>query len=529
MSLQWELNRELPVDTAALGQAILSEKNAYRQIGDRFNELFPPEEEFAPLYSTMGRGAIAPLLMALVTVFQMLEKAPDRLAAESVVSRIDWKYALHLPLTYTGFHFTDLGAFRERLLAHQQERIVFDALLLRLKTLGLIKQRGKMRTDSTHVLGVVERLSQLELIAESLRVALQAVTEVATEWVSQAIPAAFRDVYDLRQSEYGLSEAEIRGKLVQVGQDGFWFLAQLDAAPEMVRRLREIEVLRAVMGQQFPQGPGQPPATKRPTGSDVIESPHEPEVRYGTKRGKSWVGYKMQLTETCDEDLPHLIVDIEPTSALANDSPELPRIQARLEEQDILPGEQQVDQGYMSGKNLVESTKKGIELMGIPLADTQAPAGFHQTDFQIDEAQRQARCPAGYANTVWAERTPHDDGPPAIHVRFDAATCQRCPHFGRCTTSKQGRSLTLHPYRAALEARRAEARTEAFRDKLHPRAGIESTISELVRRHQARSARYRGKAKLRLQGYFTAVAANLKRLMRWLAQTQPFTTAIATS
>jgi hypothetical protein len=38
--------------------------------------------------------------MALVTVFQMLERIPDRLAAELVISRIDWKYALHFPLTY---------------------------------------------------------------------------------------------------------------------------------------------------------------------------------------------------------------------------------------------------------------------------------------------------------------------------------------------------------------------------------------------------------------------------------------------
>ncbi len=193
MSLQWFLKREVPDDTVSIGRMILPPLNPYRQIGDRFNELFPEESAFAPLYFDTGRGAMPPLLMALVTVFQMLEKVPDRLAAEYVVSRIDWKYALHLPLAYTGFHFTDLYAFRQRLLEHDQERLLFEEFLLQLKKLGLLKARGQMRTDSTHVLGVVQRLSQLELLTESLRVALQAVTALAAEWVTQTLPPAFAE------------------------------------------------------------------------------------------------------------------------------------------------------------------------------------------------------------------------------------------------------------------------------------------------------------------------------------------------
>jgi transposase len=522
MSLQWFLKREVPADTAAIGQVILPLHNPYRQVGDRFNDLFPQENEFAPLYFDTGRGAMPPLLMALVTVFQMLEKVPDRLAAEYVVSRIDWKYALHLPLTYTGFHFTDLYAFRQRLLEHEQERLLFEKFLLQLKGLGLLKARGTMRTDSTHVLGVVQRLSQLELITESLRVALQAVTALAAEWVTQTLPPAFPEAYSQPRSEYGLSEATVQQRLGQVGRDGFWFLNQLDhSAPAVVRHLPQVEVLRTVLRQQFPSGPGQPPTPKRKMGHEMIESPHEPEARFGKKRGQDWIGYKVQVTETCDEDLPHLIVDVEVTGALDNDAPELPHIQARLQERELLPSEQQIDQGYMSGQNLVESAKLGINLMGLPLEDTQGPEGFRQADFQIDEMQHQATCPAEQTSVVWAPHRMGPDRPPAIQLRFDGKTCRACPFFGRCTTSLQGRSLTLHPYRAELNARRAEAKTEAFREKLHLRAGIEGTISELVRAHRLRFARYRGKVKIGLQSFFTAVAANLKRVVRWWTRPQP--------
>jgi len=523
MSLQWRLNRKVPEDIATIGQALFAPENTYRQIGDRFDELFPDESVFAGMYDDRGRGAISPLLLALVTVFQMLEKVADRQAAQWVVSRLDWKYALHLSLDYAGFHFTDLSAFRQRLLEWDQERLVFDQVLQRLKGLGLIKQRGKVRTDSTHLLGVVERLSQLELVTESIRVALKAVLAAATEWATEKLPPSFRETYSKRQKEYGLSVSEIGEKLMQAGQDGFWFLAQIDQSTmELIQQLPEVTVLRTVLDQQFPAGSEGPPATGRPMGKEVIESPHEPQVRYGIKRGKGWLGYKVQATESCDKDYPHLVLDLEPTGALDNDSPELPKIQARLKAQQIMPGEQYVDQGYMSGKHLVKSAAQGITLMGMPPADTQGPEGFRQTDFDIDEAEQQVTCPAGQSNRVWSVGK---DG--YIGIRFDGKTCQQCDNFGKCTKSPQGRSLTLHPYRAALIERRAEAETDAYKKKLWLRSGIEGAISELMRGYEFRRVRYRGKEKLRLQAYFTAVAVNLKRTTRWWAQSRAVAEAVS--
>jgi len=521
MSLQWELNRQIPEDTARLGQAILRADNTYRRIGDFFDDLFPSEEVFADLYESSGRGAIPPLLLELVTVFQMLEGVPDRVAAEWVVSRIDWKYALHLPLDYAGFHFTDLYAFRQRLLAHGRERWLLDELLVKLKGMGLIKQRGKVRTDSSHMLGVVERLSQLELVTESIRVALRVVGLVEPEWVDKHVPASFREVYERRQSEYGLSEREVTDRLVKAGKDGFWFLAQVEHSElRTIQELAEVKTLRTVLQQQFPSGSGKPPAPTRPSGGETIESPHETQARRSTKRGNSWIGYKFQVSESCDEDRPHLIVDIDVTPATANDCPELPKIQTRLKERDLLPGEQQVDQGYMSGKRLAESQALGIKLMGIPLNDTQGPQGFRQADFAIDEVAHQATCPAGHTNVVWSEKQAEDEPAPSISIRFDAITCQQCSNFGICTNCRQGRSLTLHPYRQLLNQQRDQAQSEDFKQKLHLRAGIEGTVSELVRAHGLRRARYRGLPKTRLQACFTAVATDLKRLARWLARSQ---------
>jgi hypothetical protein len=164
--------------------------------------------------------------------------------------------------------------------------------------------------------------------------------------------------------------------------------------------------------------------------------------------------------------------------------------------------------------------------MGVPLDDTQGPEGFRQADFDIDETARQAICPDEQTSVVWSASQAAEDPAPTIKIRFDAHLCQHCRFFGQCTNSPQGRSLTLHPYRVLLAQRRAEAQTEDFKNQLHLRAGIEGTLSELVRGHRLRWARYRGQAKVRLQAYFTAIAVNLKRVTRWWAQ-HPTATAAA--
>jgi transposase len=68
-----------------------------------------------------------------------------------------------------------------------------------------------------------------------------------------------------------------------------------------------------------------------------------------------------------------------------------------------------------------------------------------------------------------------------------------------------------------LQARRREQKSEAFRERMKTRNGIEATQSELVRAHGLRQARYRGKAKVDLQNQFIGAPCNIKRWLRWMA------------
>jgi len=113
---------------------------------------------FASAFGTRGRPGLPPAQLALVTVLQMTENLAGRQAAEAVRTRLDWKYALGLPLDDAGFDFSVLSEFRARVAGHGLEEAALDALLAKLAAEGLVKAGGKQRTDSTHVIAAVRGL-----------------------------------------------------------------------------------------------------------------------------------------------------------------------------------------------------------------------------------------------------------------------------------------------------------------------------------------------------------------------------------
>jgi transposase len=132
------------------------------------------------------------------------ENLSDRQAAAAVRGRIDWKYALGLELTDSGFHYSVLSEFRTRLVQGSLEQILLDKLLACCQHHGWLKARGRQRTDSTHVLGAIKVLNQLELVGETLRHALNVLATVVPEWLKQQAKAEWDERYGERIEDYRL-------------------------------------------------------------------------------------------------------------------------------------------------------------------------------------------------------------------------------------------------------------------------------------------------------------------------------------
>lgn len=522
---QWYV---IPEATAQAARRAFPKGNRYMTLVEVLGPIFT-NSDFADLYGHRGRPAAAPARLALVLVFQQIERLSDVAAAEAVRARIDWKYALALPLDDPGFDESILAEFRRRLLTAGAEERLLTLLLETLVDRGLLQARGRQRSDSTHVLALLRTLTRLTLVAETMRHALNALADAAPGWLAAHGDPAWAERYAARVEEYRLPQDPAARRLLEttVGQDGYALLQAVydPSAPPALRRCPALGILRQVWVQQY-YGPHD---VRWRTGEDLppharlIASPYEVEARFATKRQTAWTGYKVHLTETCDEERPHLITNVETTPATTNDVGVTDTIHAHLAARHLLPREHLLDTGYVAADVLVTSRRRAVDVVGPALGDNswqaRQPDGLDVSCFAIDWEARHVTCPGGKRSVRW---TPGHDkqgaGQDLVAVQFDPDDCRGCPLRPRCTQAKTGpRTLRLRPreQHEALQTARRRQLTEAFKQLYAVRAGIEGALSQGVRAFGLRAARYRGQAKTYLQHLLVAVAMNIVRVAAW--------------
>ena len=417
MTIHPQAIEPVPAETARIAKLAFPKGNRYLTFRDQIGTLYK-DQDFTDLFSGYGQTAIAPWRLVLICIMQFIEDLTDCQAAEAVQSRIDWKYVLGLELTDPGFDFSVLSEFRTRLIEGQAELKLLDKMLEQFKAQGWLKARGKQRTDSTHILAATGTLNRLELIGETLRAALNELATVAPDWLQSWVPKDWFERYGRLVDEYRLPKGiEARqAHAQQVGQDGMALLMRLwdDDSLAHLRQLHAVEQLRHTWVQQFYVDQGQvklrsaadlPPAGERP------DSPYDPDARYGNKRSSRWVGYKVHLTETCDEQEVHLITHVVTTPAHQSDVDQTEPIHAALAAKELLPSKHLVDAGYVDSTSVLTSQQRyGIELVGPmrPNGSWQAKTagGYSLDQFTINWKTKRVTCPEGKKSKSW---TPTED------------------------------------------------------------------------------------------------------------------------
>jgi len=520
---------DIPELTVEIARAAFPKGNIYMKMRDELG-VFYDDKQFIDLFSHTGQPAIAPWRLALITIMQFAENLTDRQTAEAVRARIDWKYTLSLEMKNPGFHYSVLSEFRGRLIAGGREELLLQAMLDCFKEKDLLKQRGKQRTDSTHILAVVRHLNQLELVHETLRHALNELAVQAPDWLKQQVTADWFDHYSRRTNHYLLPKKEDERQVwaERIGRDGLFLLEQVYRGGHHLDlvKLPAVEILRQVWLQNFyednekvrlRQKKDQPPSAKR------ITSPHELEARCSSKRDTMWTGYKVHLTETCDADSPNLITHVETRISTEPDHAATSMIHDQLTLKECLPAEHFVDQGYTSVEHLIRAREDyDLDLMGaIPNNNSwQArQQGYDSQHFAIDWDKQIAVCPQNHTSCSWTQAKTRSQRP-VIKIKFRRKHCNACLKLDLCTSNKEKRrTLTvLAPqshFEAQQEARHRQQTTE-FKDAFKLRAGVEGTMSQAANALGARQSRYRGMTKTHLHHLGIAAAINLLRIIDWL-------------
>ena len=133
-----------------------------------------------------------------------------------------------------GFNRSVLSEFRSRLIDGQAKRLLLDTLLDQLSECRLIDDRGRQRTDSTHVLAAIRVLNRLERVGETLRAALNDLAVMAPEWLQPLAPPEWYPRYNQRVENYHLPKTDAaREEWARViAADGERLPAVVDAATD---------------------------------------------------------------------------------------------------------------------------------------------------------------------------------------------------------------------------------------------------------------------------------------------------------
>jgi len=479
-----------------------------------------------------GRIAVEPVLLLGVSLLQYLEAVPDRQAVDLLHYHAGWNFALNRQVGDPLFHPTTLVNFRQRLLDHDRGGIGFEAVLEALIAAGLVARQSRQRLDSTQMFGRISRMSRLDCVRESMRLALK---ELEPQLQPQERPAWWAQSWDRyvdSQTDYRASLETLASKMVQAGVDAQQLLDWLKTpgAKELAHGT-QTKLLARVFSEQFEVIDGTTaaqPKTRERLGSERVQNPHDPDATYAAKgagdQKKEHVGYKVQVAETVTEAVlspgeptGNFITGIVTHAARESDEEGSLKMEKEQEEMGLeKPSVQYVDAAYISTQELMRAEAEGRELIGpSPGAAAKGGGAFCSDNFGVTVEERKSVCPAGHESSQCSRLTEKASGKVSYRFEWRSADCGHCALRQQCMkTDHRHRTLVVGEHYTILQNRRREQKTEPFKERMKHRNAIEGTQSELVRAHGLRRARYRGLAKTKLQNHFAGAACNIKRWLR---------------
>jgi Transposase DDE domain/Transposase domain (DUF772) len=508
--------------TAAFCEGRVAPDSIYGVLHRECFTLFP-DEMFADLFGDSSRRSVPPMIVAVVMVLQRIEGCSDREAADRFAFDARWKYAAGgLDFDYPGFVHTVLVDMRARLALSERPDRIFDVTLDAARRAGLVGRRRVV--DSTPLYDAVATMDTVTLVRSAIRGLLKAAgSELAGPL--RGVLARGDDYAAAGKPACDYDDAAAREQLVDaLARDAGALLAALDGQELEPGLAQAAALLASVTGQDLEQDADGVFRIARRVAPDRVISTVDPDARHGHKTSaRGFDGYKGHIAIDPDSEI---ITAAEATAGNSGDAEVAESLLA-----DLLPGDHDSaaeagsgqpapaaagegqpaaygDAAYGSGELIGRLDGAGI-YNGIKC---QPPAAvkdhFPKDRFTIDLDGKTVTCPAGVTVPIRPGAGRH-----AGAARFGAA-CRTCPLAARCTTAKDGRTITIGPHEARLAAARLRQQDPAWKaDYRATRPKVERKIGHLMRRrHGGRRARVRGLARVAADFALLAAAVNLARL-----------------
>jgi IS5 family transposase len=466
-----------------------------------------PTEMFADLFpSGRGRPSIPVDIAASILVLQALHGLSDRETMAAVRTDLRWKVACGLPVGHAGFDASVLTYWRRRLLASDRPNRIFEAVRAVVAETGVLKGKTRRALDSTvldDAVATQDTVTQLIAIIRKVR------REVPGADVVVAQHCTAHDYDDPGKPQIAWDDSEARAVLVDaLVRDALALLEVVSTWELDEQAARTVALLALIAGQDVEPAQGSDGTDGRwqivrKVAKDRVISVVDPEARHAHKTvSRRQDGFKAHLVVEPDTGL---VTGCALTTASG------PQAADGTVGVELLKGDDSVtdavevlgDSAYGTGEALDELAQAGHTPLVKPWPTRPAVAGgFELDDFTIDETAGTATCPAGNTRRITAARK----------VVFGVA-CRNCPFASQCTTSKKGRTLTLHEHDALQRKHRQRAKDPQWQQTYRQhRPMVERSIAWLVAGGQ-RKVRYRGVEKNNTWLHTRTAALNLRRLL----------------
>ncbi len=564
------MDREL-LDAEAMAGHLVPPDSVFAFLAEHRTELFPDSFTADLFPSRTGRPSLPADLVGAVLVLKELHDLSDPQTADALRYDIRWKVACGRSLTQMSFDPSTLVYWRRRIAASGRPDRVFDAVAEVIAQTGILAGRRKRCVDST----VFDDAVATQDTVTQLVAAMRKVARVVPGAAEVTGRACKLDYSRPGKPPIDWDDPQAKQDLVSdLVNDALTVLAALTGpgAPERDQAAADaLGLLALVAGQDVEPAEGSDGTDgrwriARKVAPDRVISTVDPQARHTRKsKSKRRDGFRGHVAA---EPETGLITDCEMTMAAGPgsadaengvkmaardrfrgtpdraepdaearareiagpqdaraggeagtspagaDSPAGPRAGAgapaeEAEDSAAEPGpglEVYGDSAYGSGDARAAYRDAGHDTVIKPGPLRPAvPGGFTLDDFTVSEDDGTVTCPAGHTRAMSASSRTVTFGP----------VCADCPLRQRCTTAKDGRSMTIHPHDGLLRAARAQARTDEFKKAYPTRSSIERTIAWTATQNGRRiRLRYLGTAKNDAWLHARCAALNLRTLLK---------------
>lgn len=490
------------------------------------------EDDFRHLYAEEGGKPNKPIKMQVsLLIFMGLEKHNWRGAEFQLPRRLDWMNAIGLPLGEANIDHTTLFKFFQKLENDDTARNLFETVTNKFIELCGTSVK-KQRTDSFFIHGWLRILTRYGLLKETIRVFLEELNKESATLYDKTAPGLSKKYiaknFDLTEKD----RDKVKKRIKEMVRDMYILINEFENNEE-IKEYKSFRILKDVFNQQCKVVETKEELSdikieirEKPEGEKIINTPHNTDAEYVRKNHQKVTGHKGFVTETCDkENKTQFITDINATASTKSDSKEVDDIEERLEDAEMKPEDLYGDAGFVNGKTILDSEKKGIQLEGPSAGRSQSFEEFHEEDRPLDVADFNISID-NETGKLTVENCPNNEIPidqersektGKVNVHFNIEKCASCSLMEKCPVRIGKNTVTLTidavAYAGALRHHQYMNDTD-YRKECATRAGAEATVNEITNAHGMRKARHRKTSQIKLQMIIAGIACNVKRFIR---------------